>query len=323
MKVSIIISNYNYAKYLPFAVESVIAQTYQNIEIIIVDDGSLDNSREVISQLQEKYPTYIKAIFQTNQGQGGAFNAGFAAASGELIAFLDADDTWKPHKLTTVVEAFNKPDIVGVMHHLDTIDGQGNILDTNPAKPPKLSEDLAQVILDTGNAWAFPPTSGLTYRRSALEKVFPMNTMKWRIWADGCLIYCTAFLGKIKTLEQELGSYRIHGENNHMKSTEATSQQEAKSLAGIEMTNQYINDFLESINYPRRVSLYRNLQYRRTKYYSCGKWNAREALVISRLILGWRFYTFSERIYYLSRFLMKSAAFLIRPSTNVDITITL
>ena len=69
MKFSIIISNYNYARYLNAAIESVIAQSYQNFEIIVVDDGSKDNSREVVLKLQEKYPNKIKAIFQENQGQ--------------------------------------------------------------------------------------------------------------------------------------------------------------------------------------------------------------------------------------------------------------
>lgn len=87
MKVSIIIANYNYAKYLPTAVESVIDQTYTNTEIIIVDDGSKDNSPEVILQLAQKHPGKIKAIFQENQGQGAAFNTGFEATSGDIVAF--------------------------------------------------------------------------------------------------------------------------------------------------------------------------------------------------------------------------------------------
>ncbi len=318
MKVSVIISNYNYARYLSAAIDSVLAQTYRDIEIIVVDDGSTDNSREAIAQLQQKSPDKIKAIFQANQGQGGAFNTGFEAASGEVIAFLDADDVWKPNKLQRVVEAFNSPDVVGIMHQLDTIDADGNILnDSN--KGPRLSENLAQVILDTGNAWCFPPTSGLAYRHSALKKLFPIDAVKWRIWADGCIIYCTAFLGKIKTLNEELGSYRIHGANNHISRETATSEQETKSQAGIEMTNQYINDFLERIGYPKRVDLSRNLQYRRTKYYRRGKWDITEVLAISRLILGWRFYSLSERVYYLARFLMKSGQFLIRPTFDTEV----
>ncbi len=317
MKVSIIISNYNYARYLKAAVDSVLAQTHQNIEIIVVDDGSTDNSREVIAQLTSQYPDKINAIFQVNQGQGAAFNTGFAAATGEIIAFLDADDVWGHNKLERVLTEFHTLETVGVMHSLESIDALGNRIDSDVAKKLRLSEDLAEVVLNTGNAWSYPPTSGLTYRRSALEKVFPLDGAKWRLWADGCLIYCTAFLGKIKTLNENLAYYRIHGANNHM-STQKVSAYEENALVGIEMTNLYINEFLERIGYPQRVNLSRNLQYRRVRYYCGGVFNFQEACSISRLILGWQFYTWSERVYYLARFWMKNAKFIMRPLVNIE-----
>lgn len=318
MKVSVIISNYNYARYLPKTINSVLSQTYSEIELIIVDDGSLDDSCDVITQIQAIYPDKIKTIFQANQGQGGAFNAGFEAASGEIIAFLDADDVWQPDKIQRIVEVFQTSDVVGVMHHLDIIDGDDNKINHASTQGPKLSEDLASVILNTGNAWCFPPTSGLAYRRQALEKIFPIDPLKWRIWADGCIIYCTAFLGKIKTLHENLGSYRIHGANNHITRGTVTQQQEAKSQAGIEMTNQYINEFLGRIGYPQRVNLSSNLQYRRTKYYQQSRWDSHEVWAISWLILGWPFYSISERGYYLGRFLLKSAKFLARPTVHAE-----
>ncbi|WP_414575269.1 glycosyltransferase family 2 protein [Anabaena sp. CCY 9402-a] len=320
MKVSVIISNYNYARYLSRAINSVLSQTYSDIELVIVDDGSSDDSRDVITKIQAQAPDKIKAIFQANQGQGGAFNAGFEAASGEIIAFLDADDVWQPHKIQRIVEVFNTSDVVGVMHHLEIIDGDDNTINNASTQGAKLSEDLASVILSTGNAWCFPPTSGLAYRREALQKVFPIDPVKWRIWADGCIIYCTAFLGKIKTLHENLGSYRIHGANNHITKGAVTNEQEAKSQVGIEMTNQYINDFLVRISYPGRVDLSRNLQYRRTKYYQQSKWDSNEVWSISRLILGWPFYTGQERVYYLARFLFKSAKFLARPTVHTEST---
>lgn len=314
MKVSVIISNYNYAQYLSAAVDSVLMQTYKDIEIILVDDGSKDNSHEAIEKLQQKAPNIIRAIFQTNQGQGAAFNTGLEAASGDVVAFLDADDVWKPNKLERIVETFSQSDCVGVMHQMDNIDGNGNLI--NPSSKLKkllLDEDLAKIIVETGNAWNFPPTSGLAYRRSILKTVFPIGSTKWRLCADGCLIYCTAFLGKIKTLNEVLGSYRIHGKNNFsiQKTKIEEDQKEEQNLLGIEMTNQYINEYLQRIGYPRRVDLSKNLQYRRTVYYRNGKWNAREMLAISRLILGWRFYTTQERVYYLARFLMKNVRFLL------------
>ena len=313
-KISILIANYNYAKYLQEAVDSVLAQTYQNVEIVIVDDGSTDNSHEVITQLQQKSPDKIKAIFQSNQGQAAAFNRGFEATTGDIVAFLDADDFWKPDKLQLVVEAFNTSDVVGVLHHLDVTDADGNIFAVTGVGKSK-SENVAQIVLDTGNTWCFPPTSGLTFLHSALEKVLPVDPAQWRLHIDGCLIYSTAFLGKIKTLEQILGSYRNHGENIHA-THEVTQEVEAKWLEITETTNQYINTFLERINYPARVDLSRNLHYQRSKYYLRGKWDARNVLTISRLILQWRLYTKQQKLYYLMRFLLKNTKLIATSAFN-------
>ncbi len=313
MKISTIISNYNYAQYLPAAIESVLMQTYKDLEIIVVDDGSTDDSRQVITHFQQKYPDKIKSIFQTNQGQGAAFNAGFEVSSGEIIAFLDADDVWKPNKIQRIVETFNASDVVGIMHQFDTIDKAGNLIHQGFIKRNLPSEDLAKLILDTGNAWWYPPTSALAYRRSALEKVLPMDTFKWRLCADGCLVYCTAFLGKIIALNEVLASYRIHGDNNHASNRKPGRERQSKSQAGIEMTNRYLNEFLQCIGYRERVDLSRNLSYRRTKYYLQGKWNPHEMFAISDLILRWPFYNSLERVNYLARFLIKSMGFLVRP----------
>lgn len=310
MRISVILSNYNYAQYLPAAIASVLGQTFQNFEIIIVDDGSTDNSHEVIKHFYEQSPDKIKFIFQSNQGQGAAFNTAFEAANGEVIAFLDADDIWLPNKLQQIVDAFSPaPDIVGIMHLLNLIDANGNTIgDTKSGWIP--NEDLADIILKTGNAWNYPPTSGLAYRRSILEKVFPIDPIKWRLCVDGCLVYCTAFLGKVVGLDEVLASYRIHGSNNHADDN-VTVEKQLRSQAGIEMTNQYLNDFLESIQYPAQVDLSNNLSYRRTRYYLKKKWNFIEAIAISKLILRWYFYTWYERGNYLVRFWVKSLGFLI------------
>jgi glycosyltransferase involved in cell wall biosynthesis len=312
MKVSVIICNYNYDRYLSAAINSVLSQTYPNSEIIIVDDGSTDNSREVITQLHRQFPDKINPIFQENQGQAAGFNAGLEIATGEIVAFLDADDLWKPNKLQRIVEVLLNPDIVGVMHQFDHIDRNGNSIDFESSSPTQqvLTEDLARLLIETGSATRFPPTSALSYRRSVLGKIMPIDPLRWKLCADGPLIFCTAFLGKIKTLNEVLMSYRIHGLNNYANQVESRERRE-KSLAGVEMTNQYINDFLERIGYPERVNLSRNLDYQRTRFYLREKWDLKDVKSISGLILSWPFYTPWERVKYLARFLIKSAGFTI------------
>src|SRR5688572_24093435 len=94
-RVSAIIPNYNYAYYLPRAIDSVLAQTYPHVEIVVVDDGSTDNSETVL----KSYGGRIRWLRQQNQGVAAARNHGVRETTGELVAFLDADDLWLPLKL--------------------------------------------------------------------------------------------------------------------------------------------------------------------------------------------------------------------------------
>jgi glycosyltransferase involved in cell wall biosynthesis len=101
--ISVIIPNYNYARFLDKAITSVQSQTYPNLEIIVVNNGSTDESLQVL----EKYESQILLIDQINLGQAGARNSGLRAASGELLAFLDADDFWQNDKLEKQIQLIN------------------------------------------------------------------------------------------------------------------------------------------------------------------------------------------------------------------------
>jgi len=116
-KVSVIIPTYNRAELLPRAIKSVLEQTYQDFEIIVVDDGSTDNTEEVIKEFQEqdKRIKYIK--HDKNKGGSAARNTGIKAARGEYIAFQDSDDEWLPEKLEKQMKVFkNALPEVGVVY---------------------------------------------------------------------------------------------------------------------------------------------------------------------------------------------------------------
>ena len=102
MKISVLINNYNYARFLPECINSVLGQSYANKEIIVVDDGSTDNSRAVIESFGDK----VKAIFKPNGGQASALNAGFFNSSGELVIFLDSDDYLEPDALSIIASTW-------------------------------------------------------------------------------------------------------------------------------------------------------------------------------------------------------------------------
>jgi glycosyltransferase involved in cell wall biosynthesis len=104
--VSTIIPTYNRANLIGDAVDCVLGQTYPNVEVIVVDDGSTDNTEEVLS----KYGNRIRVIRQTNAGPAAARNRGIRAAKGQIIAFLDSDDIWLPLKIEKQVELLMRTD---------------------------------------------------------------------------------------------------------------------------------------------------------------------------------------------------------------------
>jgi glycosyltransferase involved in cell wall biosynthesis len=110
-KVSVIIPIYRVEQYIAATVESVLAQTYKNLEIIIVDDESPDKSQEICQQFTD---SRIKIIHQKNRGLAGARNTGIRHAQGDYIAFLDGDDIWLPHKLEKHLEHLEKFLEVGI-----------------------------------------------------------------------------------------------------------------------------------------------------------------------------------------------------------------
>jgi len=110
-RVSVIIPTYNRARYLPETLESVFAQTYRDYEVIVIDDGSTDNTAEVL----ESYLDRIVYVRKENGGQGSARNAGLKIARGEYIAFLDSDDLWLPDKLELQVRYLDEHPDVGLV----------------------------------------------------------------------------------------------------------------------------------------------------------------------------------------------------------------
>ncbi len=107
MLVSVIVPSYNRANVLPRAVKSVLAQTYQDFEIIIIDDCSKDNTQEVVKNFNDPRIRYIR--HETNKGGNAARNTGIKAANGEFVAFLDSDDEWLPTKFEKQMLRFNDP----------------------------------------------------------------------------------------------------------------------------------------------------------------------------------------------------------------------
>lgn len=126
-KASVIIPTYNRAQYIINTVKSVINQTYKDFEIIIVDDGSEDNTKEVIENIAKNNQNIIQYIYQNNKGPAAARNTGIINAKGDYIAFLDSDDYWMPNKLEEQFNYFIANPSCNVLHnevHICNLEGK-------------------------------------------------------------------------------------------------------------------------------------------------------------------------------------------------------
>ena len=206
--VSIIVNNYNYGQFLPEAIDSTLNQTHINTEIIVVDDGSTDNSQEVIASYRNK----IIPVLKKNGGQASALNSGFTASRGEIVIFLDADDYLFPDAVEQVVAAWEQ-DVAKVHYLLEVIDAHGRRVGTHPPlSRPLDSGQVWHTLLKKGR-YATPVTSGNGFRRAVLDKILPIPEAEFQIAADGYLMTLAPFYGKVVSIEKALGAYRIHGNN--------------------------------------------------------------------------------------------------------------
>jgi len=275
---SIIITSYNYEKFLSRAIDSALQQTYPVKEIIVVDDGSTDNSREIITG----YGNQIIPVFQENKGRPSAWNTGLLASRGEIIFFLDADDVFFPTKVDEMINYYlqvmpQTPEAM-IFHRVEMTTDDGIILGVKPKKLRTLNggkkKGSFEKVSDLETAyryvqkWGFlpnltPPTSGCSLTRSLAGKIFPLPVGMKRhqdiLWVFGSML-----LGTIYGTSQVLGSYILHGNNVSLNATGFSGQD---SL--IQITENFLNDILQKMNKDRIVSYY-NSRYAIDYYRYCG-----------------------------------------------------
>ncbi len=206
---SVVIDNCNYARFLRDAIDSALRQTRPAMEVIVVDDGSTDDSREVIAS----YGQRVRPVFKENGGMASALNSGCRLARGDVVLLLDSDDVLGPDAVDRVLAAW-EPETVLIQARLRIIDEAGTpTRGTVPGRRRRLDEgDLRGRMLATGGYTAVV-TSGLALRRDALLRVLPIPEDRFRQGADGYLVRAIAFLGRVQAIDEPLGYYRIHGGN--------------------------------------------------------------------------------------------------------------
>lgn len=160
-KVSVIIPAYNREKFIARAIQSVLAQIYGDYEIIVVDDGSTDNTANIVKQFGGK----VKYILQPNGGSASARNRGIKESQGEYIAFLDSDDFWVPEKLNEQVKVLDNNPNVGIVYaKMPIVNEKGEQVGMKPSQPSgKNFKELLEI-------WGDIPTSTVLTRRECFDK---------------------------------------------------------------------------------------------------------------------------------------------------------
>ncbi|GBC96930.1 Putative glycosyltransferase EpsE [bacterium HR16] len=212
--VSVVLTSYNHAVYLPQAIESALGQTLGDIEIVAIDDASTDGSPEIL----QRYADRIRVVLhETNRGTYATLNEGIALTGAPYIAILNSDDVWLPDKLQKQVAVMESDPRIGLVHTgFGVIDAQGNPIEGNPRGirfHPNPQGDLLAELL-TRNLFI---TSSVLFRRECIERcgrfeehLFGMGD--WDLWLRIAEHYSIGYVPEPLTL------YRLHGQNTMYQS---------------------------------------------------------------------------------------------------------
>lgn len=209
--VSVVMPCHNGAEFVAEAMESALAQTYQPLELVVVDDASTDESWTVIEGVAARHPGRVTALrMERNRGGCHARNRGAEAARGDFLMFLDADDVLSPPSVAALVEAVrDRPDGIAMCdwQHLERVDGEWK--GTPASLPlPEPGADLFRVWLD-GSAWA--PTSSVLWRRDVYERTGGWDESLAREQDDDIMIRAYALGARLVQADAGCSFYRLQG----------------------------------------------------------------------------------------------------------------
>ena len=229
MNVSVVIPTYNRATVIGEALNSVMSQTYRNFEILVVDDGSMDDTAERVERFVQE--GHVRLIRQANAGASAARNAGIRLCKGEIISFLDSDDLWKPEKLSLEVEFLTlHPEIDAIFSDLEKYDGKEFtpsfmrstevfsrlLADHRSADGMALSQ--RQMLLCLLQEIPIKPST-LTIRRAMFTRIGYFLT-SWRSSEDWEFLLRLAHVGRFGYLDRPLGALRVRGDALHRADAE-------------------------------------------------------------------------------------------------------
>jgi hypothetical protein len=206
---SVIICNFNYAPFLGAAIDSALALNWSPLEVIVVDDGSTDASREVMASYGER----IRTLCKDNGGQRSAYGAGFALARGDMVIFLDSDDLLDAQILNEAAAVWTA-NVSKVQVQMRVIDREGR--PTGAVFPPFFHVPTSGEVrrwMFASSAYPTPPGSGNVFSRKFLDGIFPIED-HFDYAGDSYTLAAAPALGDVVTIARPLACYRVHGRND-------------------------------------------------------------------------------------------------------------
>jgi glycosyltransferase involved in cell wall biosynthesis len=248
VKASVIVAVYNGAKTLTQTIESILSQTYDNFELLLIDDGSTDESRNLIEKyLEDERVKYFK---KQNGGVASARNFGIARATGEVIGFCDQDDQWLPQKLEKQIPLFSDPD-VGLVYSWVDIDRHGK----RECSTPEFEGECFEALLNRN----FVSCCTAMVRRTVLNQVNGLDESRELHGVDDRHLWLkVARISKLAVAKTPLAIYFIHGENYSLDNKKML-------IADLSCIEKIAS--IEDLT-PREKSLCKNAKYNAYKHYA-------------------------------------------------------
>ncbi len=242
MRVSVLINNYNYQQYVLDAIDSALNQSVQPDEVIIVDDGSTDQSAQTLREKFQDHDRVKLILKEKNEGHLSCFNVGFQASSGDIVFFLDADDMYKPNYIEEALKFYTThPECDFLFCDFErTGEAEGNRGDY----PYNRDFGYSAIATLYRHRWVGSITTTISARRNLLDRILPVPYLRdWPNGAENCLVYGGSIVGARKFyLAQPLVQYRLHRKNDHYS---------RKGRADEQRLGRLFKLFLDKANHPK------------------------------------------------------------------------
>jgi glycosyltransferase involved in cell wall biosynthesis len=250
--VDIVITNHNYARFLPDAVESACSQTHPDVTVVVVDDGSTDGSQDVLRRFSDR----VKVVLKEQGGQASAINAGVERCRGQVLLLLDADDVLRPQAAERVAAAFAADSrLAKVQFPMAIVDADrrptGEVKPGGHLQAPVGDQRAAELAFPFDIAWL--PGGGTGFRADAVRRILPIPEADYpRSGADWYLVHLTALLGNAALLDEVCAEYRIHGGNSYeLERDEIDLEHVRESIAFARVTTRSLEALADELGLER------------------------------------------------------------------------